>query len=124
MIVRTPRRVASAKGTVQVLAKSAGLTADFSGHLGQRLISAALCEFGTMIDMTLDAIENALKSGATAVTLEDFATIFALRTGNAATANPFVADNWRQIDCSYVLMPGLPRRGHQGLRRQTNPLRL
>jgi hypothetical protein len=116
------------KGTVQVLAKSAGLTADFSGHLGQRLIHAALNEFGTMIEMTLDAIWNALKSDATAVTREDFATIFALRTGNAAPANPFVADNWRQIDCSYVLMDDPnerdePVNDQKGAGRGKNPRR-
>lgn len=92
------------KGAVRTLAQCAGLTTDFSGQLGQRLIAAALCEFGTVIDMTLDAIEHAIHSGATAMTREDFATIFAQRTGNSAPANIFVADHWRQIDCRYVLM--------------------
>jgi hypothetical protein len=94
------------KGTVQVLAKFAGLTANFSGHLGQRLIHASLNEFGTMIEMTHEAIEHALKSGANVVTRENYATSFAQRTGNLAPANPFVADDWRGINCSYVLMEG------------------
>ncbi|WP_294540022.1 ATP-binding protein [uncultured Rhodoblastus sp.] len=94
----------AAKGTVNALAKSAGLTTDFGDHLGQRLIHAALCEFGTLIDMTLEAIEHALKSGANALNSEDYATAFALRTGNTAPANPFATDAWRQIDCSFVLM--------------------
>jgi hypothetical protein len=96
--------IAPVKGTIAVLAKAADLTANFEGDLAARLIAAALGEFGTAIEMTLEAIEHALSSGQLILTRENYAAMFAERTGNSAPANPFVADNWRQIDCSYVLM--------------------
>jgi len=89
----------------------ASLAIDLDGAFAPRLIHAALGEYDTAIEMTLEAIKFAHKSNAKTVGREEFAAIYARRTGNAAPANPFVADNWRQIGCQYVLKKNPHERG-------------
>ncbi len=95
---------AAIKGTVKTLVETSGLTVDFRGQLAQRLLHAGLDELGTAIEISIEAIEIALQSSATIATREHFAIAYARRTQNAAPANPFVANNWRAIDCRRVGM--------------------
>ena len=71
-----------------------------------RLMHAALHEVGTTFEMTQEAIEAALRQRAVTLTKAHFADVFAQWTGNAAPANPFLANDWAIIDCSRVLMRG------------------
>jgi type II secretory pathway predicted ATPase ExeA len=71
-----------------------------------RLLHAALYQLGTALEITHEAIDRALKFGATALTIKHFADVFTLRTGNAETANPFLAKDWVAVDCTGVLSDG------------------
>jgi hypothetical protein len=72
--------------------------------LGLRLLHAACYQLGLSFEMTIEAIEIALKKGVTKLTRFHYADMYASRTGNAAPANPFLADNYLDIDCSKVLL--------------------
>ncbi len=69
-----------------------------------RLSHAALHQMGTAIEIIHEAIDRALREDASVLTVEHFAQVYARRTGNAASYNPFVAPNWSDIDCRRVLV--------------------
>ncbi|MEJ1938520.1 hypothetical protein WDZ92_50645, partial [Nostoc sp. NIES-2111] len=69
-----------------------------------RLMHAALCALGTSIELMHDAIDDALRNGRRILGTGNFANAYAARTGSLADANPFVAANWAELDCSRVLM--------------------
>lgn len=73
-----------------------------------RLLHAADYEMGTMIELIHESIDQALQSDARTLTATQFSTVYAQRTGSAASANPFVADDWHNIDCSVVLTKDRP----------------
>jgi hypothetical protein len=91
---------------VGVLAEVAHLAADRDeiDDLVPRLVHAATRQMGIAIEMVHDAIDNALRRGAKALTLDDFADMFAQRTGNTAGCNPFIANDWEGIDCTKMLL--------------------
>ncbi len=68
-----------------------------------RLMHAAVYEMGTMIELIHESIDQALQSGAKTLTAAQFATVYAERTGSAASANPFVTPDWHNVDCAVVL---------------------
>lgn len=78
-------------------------------EIAPRLMHASTYQMGIAIEMVQQAIENALRADARTLTEEDFATMFARRTGNAAPANPFIAPNWHEIDCSKPLQKDAAR---------------
>ncbi|SNB71706.1 TniB protein [Rhodoblastus acidophilus] len=90
------------KAIIKSYTNVAALAVTFGDKLAERLIHASNGRFGVIIEMTLEAIEIALEAGATELTREHFATAYVWRTGNAAPANPFVADNWRAINSRRV----------------------
>ena len=71
-----------------------------------RLLHAADYEMGTMIELIHELIDQALQSDARTLTATQFATVYAQRTGSAASANPFVAHDWHNVDCAVVLDQG------------------
>jgi Cdc6-like AAA superfamily ATPase len=88
---------------------AAGLTVD-TGDLPERpdfyarLAHAGLNAFGYSIVVAHLAIECALKTGASVLNREHFATIFAMKTNSSADRNVFLADKWHEIDCT-ILFP-------------------
>jgi hypothetical protein len=92
--------------TVVGLAEVAVLSVDTdeADDIVPRLVHAATRQMGIAIEMIHDAIDNALRCGAKALTLDDFADIFARRTGNASVANPFIANDWEVINCGRMLL--------------------
>jgi hypothetical protein len=73
-----------------------------------RLLHAALFEMGTMIELIHEAIDEALSTDAKQLTMTAFAAAYADRTGSAASANPFVARDWHNVNCSVVLAKDRP----------------
>ena len=69
-----------------------------------RLVHAATAQMGIAIEMIHDAIDNALRRDAKAMTINDFADMFAQRTGNASVANPFIVNDWQGIKCGLMLL--------------------
>lgn len=100
---------------VRTISKRAGLPlcgeleANLLTDLVPRLSHAALNQFGTALDTARRPVESAtqptvvmgkLKAVPTHLTMEHFAARYASSTGNAGFANPFVARDWRTIDCT------------------------
>ncbi|MDX7952928.1 TniB family NTP-binding protein [Lichenihabitans sp. Uapishka_5] len=99
--------------TIKALAEEAGVGTE--AHLAMdtvpRLMHAALRQFGTAVDIARCAILAAAGSRYRAegeiaaepcLTGAHFANEFAIRTGNAGFANPFVTPDWQALDCSLV----------------------
>jgi hypothetical protein len=80
--------------------KLADAKADFIG----RLSHAAFNAYGYAIVLTHQAIEHALQGGRAHLVPEDFATVFARKSGFAADRNPFVAPDWKDIDCEKIFI--------------------
>jgi hypothetical protein len=66
-------------------------------RLAARLIHACRGRLGLMAEMTVFAIEEALRTGS-GLGSEAFAIVFARQKGVSANLNPFVADDFRNIE--------------------------
>ena len=86
-----------------------------------RLLHAAVYEMGTMIELIHESIDEALRSDARMLTAAQFANVYAKRTGSAASANPFVADDWHNIDCAVVLDKDCPNQRPANSGKAPNP---
>jgi len=86
-------------------AKIAGLATprDAISTIIPRIVHAATYQLGMAIEMVQEAINLALQAETGSLTLRHFADLWGLRTGSAATENPFVAPNWHDSDCEAVL---------------------
>lgn len=100
---------------VETYAKAANLEVKFGERKGvnpaavkadfiARLVQAAFDAYGYAIVLTHLAIEHALRGGRTHLVPEDFATVFARKSGFGADRNPFVAPAWIDIDCSKIFI--------------------
>jgi hypothetical protein len=79
-------------------AATLNLQSNAEEELVPRLAHAALGGFGYAIVISLLAIEHALRSKSQTLTRDDFAAVFARKTGFSADRNPFLADRWHEID--------------------------
>ena len=106
--LKLPDDIATVEHALTDIAGLANMTVNASTFdaLVPRLIHAALYQLGTSIELSQQAINLALKQGATEVVKEHFATVFAARTGCVAPDNPFLAPNWVETDCTKVLGKG------------------
>lgn len=104
----TPKDVAELTDIVAGLAHLADLAfvSTYEEDLALRLMHAVLRQLGTAIEITHNAIEVALAERSKLLCMENFATAYARRAGAAASANPFVAPDWAEIDCSKLLADG------------------
>jgi hypothetical protein len=91
---------------VKLLAERAELAIDKPeiDKLVPRLIHAGRRQLGIVAKQIHRAIRCALRQDAKQLTIEHFATAYALRTGNLAPFNPYLADRWKDIDTSKVLV--------------------
>lgn len=80
--------------------KPSDVKADFIA----RLSHAAFSAYGYAIVLTHLAIEHALQGGRAHLVPEDFATVFARKSGFAADRNPFIAPAWLDIDCEKIFI--------------------
>jgi len=76
----------------------AGLEAPERGDLVDRLIHAGRARFGRCIEQIINAIEVALREGATRLEITHFATAFTMQEGCDPGDNVFLAPRWSQID--------------------------
>jgi Cdc6-like AAA superfamily ATPase len=92
--------------TVKGLANVADLSVDpgEADDIVPRLVHASMAQMGIAIEMTHDAIDNALRRDAKTLTIDDFADMFARRTGNTSVANPFIVNDWQGINCGKMLL--------------------
>ncbi|WP_220475097.1 ATP-binding protein [Paracoccus sp. JM45] len=74
-----------------------------ASDVATRLVHAADREFGLLIEITIDGIEEALHSGASSLAIEHFAMAFSRRSGCIAGLNPFLADDFERIDVRKLL---------------------
>ena len=95
----------SISGMVARLATIASLAVenDAQNTTVPRLLHAANYQMGIAIEIAHEAIEVALLRGASTLQRSDFADAYAMRTGNGAAANPFLAAAWASINASDVL---------------------
>lgn len=77
-----------------------GIRAD--DELVDRLTHTAHNAMGLVFELLLEAIEIALRGGRKALTMEEFADVYAARTLQAADQNPFISDEWSGIDTSLI----------------------
>jgi hypothetical protein len=102
--LRLPGDISAIADVLRQFAKIAGLGTpkDAQTLLTPRLIHAADYAFGTAVELTQEAIEAALLAGTDTLDLHHFADAYAGRTGCEASANPFLAARFIDIDTSVV----------------------
>lgn len=69
-----------------------------------RLMHAALYALGTTMELIHEAIEDTLRGTDGELTSTAFSNAYVARTSCLSDADPFVADNWADLDCTKVLM--------------------
>ena len=100
-------------GDVEQVQDMIAFYADAAGYVGpsgpavvdlaSRLIHAADREFGLAIEITIDSLEEAMRSGGTDISHDHFTAAFARRSGCIYGLNPFVADDYERIDVRKLL---------------------
>jgi hypothetical protein len=87
------------------LSLAAELSLNFADQkdLQNRLVHTALGRFGLAIEIIRWAIAAALLAGDATLHEEHFARMYEKRTGSTLAANPFVVEDWRNVDCKAVL---------------------
>lgn len=101
------------------LAKVADLTvaADFDHAILPRLVHAGCNMLGITIEEIHDAIRYALTNDRSELDLGCFADAFALRTGNLAPWNPYLAADYLAVDPTRVLATSNPQPPEEAARR-------
>ena len=69
----------------------------------QILMHAAAYRFGLAIEITIEAIGEAIFDGARTLELDHFAGAYFTRTNNDDDLNPFMTPHWRGIDTTKVM---------------------
>lgn len=85
-------------------AKAAGLKLKVakSDELVERLCHTAHGAFGLAFELLIEAIEIALAERRKVLSLGHFADMYAARTVQRADQNPFIVENWRDVDTSLI----------------------
>lgn len=98
------------KTAVEELPKTADLGIDAAAVLAimPRLVHAGCYLLGITMEEIHDAIRWALEANATELTIEHFAAAYAFRTGCLPPWNPYLAIDYRKIDCTRVLARSEP----------------
>ena len=69
-----------------------------------RLAHAATYQRGIAIEIVQDAtLQRVLKAKSRALTMDQFASAYAVRTGSGPAANPFVVTDWKSLRCDRIL---------------------
>ncbi|MFC5507075.1 ATP-binding protein [Bosea massiliensis] len=72
-------------------------------ELPERLMLASNYAMGLAFELTHRAIENALENRRARFDIEDFAAVYARKTGAEDAANPFLARDWIRVDPKRLL---------------------
>lgn len=102
-----PADIAMVSEAIEDTARAASMVVDEETRaiIAPRLIHASLHELGTAMQLVHEAIGQGLDTTPRAAQLgvEHFRLAYRERTGCADAVNPFVAADWRKIDCRFVL---------------------
>ena len=102
-----PVDVPMVSAAIKDMTDAASLIVDDSvlSNIAPRLVHASLYELGTTMQLVHEAIGQSLDATPRGVRLssEHFKRAYQERTGCADAVNPFVAADWRKIDCRLVL---------------------
>lgn len=79
-----------------------------------RLIHAASYQLGSAISLLQQAIDQALIGKVSVLSVTEFAAAYAFLSGCGPAANPFLAPDWRAIDCSRLFADDLLPRNLAG----------
>lgn len=74
-----------------------------NADIAARLIQAADREFGLAIEITIDAVEEALRLGSSKPSRDHFAAAFARRSGCIDGLNPFIIGEYDRLDVRKLL---------------------
>ncbi|MBR2655738.1 MAG: hypothetical protein IKD58_04480 [Loktanella sp.] len=96
--------------SVEILLRKSGI-ADQTGlmvneEFMQILMHAAAYRFGLAIEITIEAIGEAIFDGVQTLELDHFAGAYFTRTNNDDDLNPFMTPHWRGIDTTKVMDRG------------------
>ena len=83
---------------IEAYCGKAGLVPPERGDLVGRLIHGARGAFGRCLEMTINAIEEALHEGHRQLDIQHFADAFAMHEGCEPAGNVFLAPNWADIE--------------------------
>ncbi|MDM7458009.1 MAG: TniB family NTP-binding protein [Paracoccus sp. (in: a-proteobacteria)] len=74
-----------------------------NADIAARLIEASDREFGLAIEITIDAVEEALRAKASKISKSHFAAAFARRSSCIDGLNPFIIDDYDRLDVRKLL---------------------
>lgn len=63
-----------------------------------RLIHGGMNQFGVILDLLLDGLEEALRAEDDSITVRHYADAYRRKTSCTPSLNPFLAADWRAID--------------------------
>lgn len=99
--LRFPDHVQTIRDTVGRIAgacPSLNCTAVMTDEFAHRLLHAAMCQFGILVEYVQDAIGECLAAGEETLTTGHFADVYSIRTGEMEDhMNVFIARNWKAI---------------------------
>lgn len=100
-----PGDIAMVFAALQDIASVTGLSfaTNIKSEVVPRLIHAGMLELGTTLQLTHEAIGNAIAANAQQLNIQHFARAYQARTGCADSVNPFIAIRWEALDCTLVL---------------------
>ncbi|MGO4738027.1 ATP-binding protein [Bosea sp. 2KB_26] len=100
-----PNDIAMLFAALRDVASATGLrfAADMENRVVPRLIHAGLYELGTTMQLTHEAIAEAISTSSPELTLQHFGQAYRARTGCADSVNPFVVTQWQSLDCTLLL---------------------
>jgi hypothetical protein len=86
---------------VHAYVEEAGIEVAYSDsdYLFARLSHASLEALGLSIETTIAAIAHCMRKGEKTLIREHFAAVYAAKTGQDASNNPFLAERWHEVVC-------------------------
>ena len=102
-----PQDLNDLEDAVEIYASAVGLKViePMVSDLCARLMLAANYAKGLAFELTQRAVLNALQRHQAGVDRENFATVYARKTGAHPPANPFIASDWHRVDPTRLLAP-------------------
>ncbi|WP_417674004.1 ATP-binding protein [Pseudodonghicola sp.] len=107
ILAMTPTTDGSAlRGAMTELLRRSGLTDDGMFNHAEftpLMMHAAAYRFGLAVEITIEALSEAVEMADARVTLDHFAEAYYVRTNCDDELNPFLSDHWRGIDTTRAM---------------------
>ena len=107
----SPEDAALLTDVLEKMAAKADLKVDYEGDLLPRLMHAVCRQFGSAVELCVEATLRAVRPvddfgtrlpRERRLTTMQFGAVYADRSGNAPFANPFLVENWHKVDPTLV----------------------